>query len=307
MIMVIPVMLGVFTVVFILIRIVPGDPMMALLEDGIVSREILDSLRREYGLDQPIYVQYFDALSRLVRLDLGTSFHTGEPVAVMVKNALPYSLQLTCTAMVLAVVGGLIAGITSAIKHNKWQDSIAMVLATVGVAAPDFWLGLLLVYVFVLSLGWLPITEVGLGWRGLILPAVTLAVRPMASIARLARASCLEVLEEDYVRTARGKGLGERAVLLRHVLRNSLIPVVTIIGIDLAATLSNAIVVETVFARPGLGRLVAVSVVHKDFPATQSLVMLISLGYVLANVFVDSMYLILDPRIGSKTNVKFGG
>jgi len=301
LLLVIPIMIGVYTVVFILIRVVPGDPIMALIEDGVVTPDLIESLRHEYGLDRPVYVQYFDSLGRLLRLDLGTSFHTGQPVLQMVKEVLPYSVQLTLAAMAIAASFGLLTGVLSAVKHNTWLDTASMFFATVGIAAPDFWLGLMLIFLFVLILGWFPLTDVDFSWKYLALPAITLAVRPMASIARLARASCLEIFGEGYVLTARSKGLKERTVLGRHVLRNSLIPVITIIGIDLAATLSNAMVIEVVFARPGLGRLVLSSIFHKDFPAVQSTVMLISLAYVLANIFVDLSYSFLDPRIRTST------
>jgi ABC-type dipeptide/oligopeptide/nickel transport system permease component len=275
----------------------PGDPILALVEEGVVSVEQIEALRHEYGLDQPLYVQYTDTLKRLITLDLGTSFHTGQRVVDMVLAALPFSIQLTLIAMAIAATVGILAGIASAVKHNTWLDTSFMFLATVGIAAPDFWLGLMLVFLFVLQLGWFPITEVSLNWKVVALPAVTLAVRPMASIARLTRASVLEVLSEPYVVTARSKGLAERTIRVRHVLRNALIPVVTIMGIDLAATLSNAMIIEVVFARPGLGRLVLTSIMHKDFPAIQSSVMLISMAYVLANLFVDICYEYLDPRI----------
>ena len=302
LLMVIPIMLGVYTVVFILIRIVPGDPIMALVEDGVVTADQLESLRHEYGTDRPVLVQYFDSIGRLLRLDLGTSFHTGQPVGEMIMEVLPYSAQLTLTAMAIAAVFGLLSGVVSAIRHNTWIDTISMFGATVGIAAPDFWLGLMLIFLFVLALGWIPLTEVGFGPKFLILPAFTLAVRPMASIARLSRATTLETLSEGYVLTARSKGLKERTVIRRHALRNALIPVITIMGIDLAATLSNAMVIETVFARPGLGRLVLASIYHKDFPAVQSTIMIISLAYVLCNILVDLAYAFLDPRIRTSSS-----
>jgi len=301
LLLVIPIMIGVYTVVFILIRIVPGDPIMALIEDGVVSPELIESLRHEYGLDKPVYVQYFDSLGRLLRLDLGTSIHTGQPVVEMVKEALPYSLQLAVAAMAIAAVIGLVMGVFSAVRHNTWLDTASMFLATVGIAVPDFWLGLMLIFLFVLVLGWFPLTDVQFGLKWLILPAITLAVRPMASIARLARASCLEIFGEDYVLVAKSKGLRERTILGRHVLRNSLIPIITIMGIDLAAMLSNAMVIEVVFARPGLGRLVLTSIKHSDFPAVQSTIMLLSMAYVLANISVDIAYSFLDPRIRTST------
>ena len=297
LLLVVPIMLGVFTVVFILIRIVPGDPILSLVEEGIVTPERLEALRHEYGTDRPVLVQYFDSIGRLLRLDLGTSFHTGQPVWQEIKEFAPYSIQLTFAAMAIAAVFGLLAGVMGAIKHNTWLDTLATFGATVGIAAPDFWLGLMLIFLFVLVLGWFPLTEVGFGPEFLILPAITLAVRPMASIARLARASTLEVLSEGYIVTARAKGLRERTVIGRHALRNALIPVITIMGIDLAATLSNAMVIEVVFARPGLGRLVLTSITHKDFPVVQSTIMIISLAYVLCNIFVDIAYLFLDPRL----------
>lgn len=295
--LVVPLMIGVYTVVFILIRVVPGDPVMALIENGVVSPNTIASLRHEYGLDQPTYIQYLECLSRLIRLDLGTSFQTGQPVIDMVRDALPYSVQLTLTAMALAAIIGLVTGLISAVRHNSWLDTSSMFLSSLGIAVPDFWLGLMLILLFVMALGWFPLTEIDLGWKVLALPAITLAVRPMASIARLSRASFLEVLSEAYVLTARSKGLSEYRVLIRHVFRNAMIPVLTIMGIDLAATLSNAMVIEVVFSRPGLGRLVLTAILHKDFPVIQSLVMLIAITYVLTNLVVDLSYTLLDPRI----------
>jgi peptide/nickel transport system permease protein len=299
LLLIIPVAIGVYTVVFVMIRIVPGDPVMALVEEGVMSAERVESLRHELGLDRPVYVQYFDYMARLVRFDLGVSYTTGQPVKKMLLEALPYSVQLTLVAMLIATVLGLLTGIVSAIRHNSWADTVFMVLAVVGIATPDFWLGLLLILVFVLRLGWLPLTEVGLTWDILLLPAITLAVRPMASIARLSRASCLEVLNECYVTTARSKGLNEWKVILRHVVRNALIPVTTIIGLDLAATISNAMVIEVVFARPGIGRIILVAIQHKDFPTIQATITLSCIFYAVMNILVDLGYVALDPRLRS--------
>jgi len=297
LLLIIPVAVGVYTVVFLMIRIVPGDPVLALVEEGAMSADRMESIRHELGLDRPVYVQYFDYLVRLASFDLGVSFNTGQPVKKMILEALPYSLQLTAVAMFIATVFGLLTGTLSAVRHNSWADTAAMVLAVVGIAAPDFWLGLLLILVFVLRLGWFPLTEVGLSWNILLLPAVTLAVRPMASIARLSRASCLEVLHECYVTTARAKGLGERTVVLRHVVRNALIPVTTIIGLDLGATISNAMVIEVVFARPGIGRIILVAIQHHDFPTIQATVTLSCIFYAVMNILVDLGYVALDPRL----------
>lgn len=297
----IPVLIGVYTVVFIMIRVVPGDPVMSMMEEGIMSADRVESIRHELGLDQPLYIQYFDYMFRLARFDLGTSLMTGQSVSAMIQEALPYSLQLTFVAMALATVGGLFTGILSAIRHNSWTDTFLMFISVAGIAAPDFWLGLLLILVFVLKLGWFPLTEVGLDWKILVLPALTLTVRPMASIARLTRGSCLEVFGECYVVVARSKGLMERTVILRHVVRNALIPVITVIALDLAAMISNAMVIEVVFARPGVGRIILVAIQHKDFPTIQATVTLSCMVYVIMNILVDIGYVFLDPRLRSSS------
>ncbi len=297
----IPVLLGVFTLVFIMLRVVPGDPAMFLLESGLITPDLLENLRHQLGTDRPIHEQYVNTLFNILRGDMGVSFYFNRPVTALIWEFAPYSIQLTVTAMVLATVLGMILGVISAIKHTSWLDNVAMSISVAGLAIPSFWLGLMLVFVFVLRLGWFPITVTGgVGWQHLILPALTLAFRPLASIARLTRASFLEVLQQPYIVTARSKGLIERTVLMRHALKNALIPVITIIGIDVAATLSNAMIIEIVFARPGLGRLLIQAIIHKDFPTTQSLMLFIAFIYFLANVAVDLSYGYLDPRIQLK-------
>lgn len=299
----VPILLGVSFLTFSIIHLIPGDPVRMLLGDmgggsaaGDLSQEAYDNLKRELGLDRPFFVQYGSYLANAVQGDLGISYQTRRPVRTSIVEALPYTLQLTVAGLGIAVLLGFVVGIIAAIKRNTWLDSLTMAGSLVGVAMPSFWLGFLLIQAFAFRLGWLPATG-SEGWRTLILPALTLGLVAAGTVARLVRASMLEVLQHEYVITARAKGLAERLVITRHALRNALIPVVTIVGLQFGALLSGAVIVETVFARRGLGRLIVEAVLRRDFPMIQGTILVAALGYVLVNLLVDVSYAWLDPRI----------
>jgi ABC-type dipeptide/oligopeptide/nickel transport system permease component len=243
-----------------------------------------------------LWRQYVDELAALLQGRLGRSIRYGEPVSRLIMNFLPATVELAFVGLGIAVVLGIALGTLAALRPHGWLDYFSTVAALSGVSIPSFWLGLMLIFVFSLSLGWLPVTT-GSGWQRLIMPAVTLGLYSTGVISRLARSSLVQTLRLDYVMTARAKGLPSRAVVLRHALRNSLIPVVTIIGVELGNLLSGTVVVETVFARPGLGRLIIDSITYRDYPALQAALLVAACGYVLANALVDISYCYLDPRI----------
>ncbi|HEU5300115.1 MAG TPA: nickel ABC transporter permease [bacterium] len=291
-----PVLLGISIAVFFMMHLVPGDPAKMMLGELAVDKSAVENLRRQLGLDDPIMVQYGRFLGGAVRGDLGWSILENQPVSRMIRQVLPSTIELTLAGLGIAILIGGILGITAAVHQNSWLDNASMVVALWGVSMPSFWMGLLLIFLFSLKLGWLPATGQG-GVLRLIMPALTLGYVAAAVIARLVRSSMLEVLRQDYVRTARAKGLGERLVVYRHALRNALIPVVTVIGLQFGALLGGTVVIETVFSRPGIGRLAVSSILSKDFQVTQGTVLLSAVFYTLVNIVVDVSYAVLDPRI----------
>ena len=293
----IPVIFGVLTLVFMMVHLLPGDPAEAIASQspGMTQQDV-QRIRVQLGLDQPLYRQYLTFLSRLAHGDLGRSIFNGQPVRQMILTQFPSTLVLTLAGMSFAIVLGIVLGIASAVRHNTWLDSVSMGGALLGVSIPSFWLGLMLIFVFAVRLRWVPVVG-GSGVKGLILPALTLGFSAAAIIARLVRSSMLEILGQEYVQTARAKGLTGRTVILRHALRNALIPVVTIVGLQFGALLGGAVVVETVFARQGIGRMAVDAILSKDFPVVQGVVLLAALVYVVVNLLVDLLYSLLDPRI----------
>ncbi len=291
-----PVLLGISVVVFLMMHLVPGDPAKMMLGELAVQKEAIANLRRQLGLDDPIPVQYWRFLKGALHGDLGRSILENQPVARMIWQVLPSTVELTLTGLGIAVLLGGILGVTAAVRQNTWVDNASMVLALWGVSMPTFWMGLLLIFLFSLKLGWLPATGQG-GFQRLIMPAFTLGYVAAAVIARLVRSSMLEVLTQDYVRTARAKGLGDRLVIYRHALKNALIPVITVLGLQFGALLGGTVVIETVFSRPGVGRLAVTSILSKDFQVTQGTVMMSAVFYTLVNILVDVSYAFLDPRI----------
>jgi peptide/nickel transport system permease protein len=294
----IPVVLGVSVIVFMVMHLLPGDPVAVMLggPEGGASPEAMQALREELGLNDPIYVQYARYLAQALRGNLGRSIRTHRPVTRYLSEQLPSTVELTLAGMALAIAIGIPAGCISAIRRGSWIDTATMAITMSSLAMPNFWLGLLLILVFVYTLRWFPVTS-GSGVKALVLPVIVLGLRASANTARMTRSCMLEVLSQDYVRTARSKGLSEFAVVVRHALTNALIPVVTIIGLQVGDLLSGAVVVETVFARKGIGRLVVESVGNRDYPIVQGVVLLTAVVYVTLNFLVDTLYGYLDPRI----------
>lgn len=291
----VPTLVGVTVVVFALIRLVPGDPARLVL--GLqASEEEVRRLRVELGLDQPLPVQYARFLGRLVQGDLGRSVVTGEPVTREIAARLPATVQLAVASTLLATAAGMAAGVISATRQYSWVDYLVMTVALFGISLPVFWLGLMLMLLFSVHLRWLPAGGYGTPAH-LVLPTVTLAAFSVAIIARMTRSSLLEVLHQDYVRTAWAKGLGAQAVVLRHALKNALIPVVTVIGLQFGGLLGGAILTETVFAWPGMGRLLVGAIVARDYPVVQGAVLVFAALFTLVNLAVDVLYAYVDPRI----------
>jgi ABC-type dipeptide/oligopeptide/nickel transport system permease component len=297
LLMLVPVLFGVATLTFILMYVVPGDPVRALAGERY-DEETLARMRTELGLDRPLVVQYAAFLGRLARFDLGRSFVTRRPVAEAIRERFPKTLELALSAMALAIVGGIVIGTIAAWGRHPVISRILMTGSLVGVSMPVFWLGLLLIYLFAIKLRVLPPSGYGGGSiRNLILPAFTLSFASMATIARVTRSGMLDALGEDYVRTARAKGLGERVVLGKHVLRNALIPVITIAGADFGSYLSGSVLTESIFGWPGLGRFVVQAILKRDFPVIQGAVLFMAVLFILVNLAVDLSYGAIDPRV----------
>ena len=293
---VVPVLFGVTLAVFSMLFLVPGDPVKMMLAEFVTNPDQIAQMRAQLHLDEPILQQYGRFVGNAVRGDLGTSIRSRRPVATEIAENVGSTAQLALASMAVAIGLGIPLGLVAALGRNSWLDVAVMVVALLGVAMPSFWLGLLLIFAFSLHLGWFPATGGG-DLHHLVLPAVTLGMIAAAIIARLTRSSMLEVLGQDYVRTARAKGLAWWGVVVRHALKNALIPIVTIFGLQFGNLLAGAVIVETVFSRPGLGRLVVGGILAKDFPLVQGAVLFVAVAYVLINVLVDVAYAFVDPRI----------
>lgn len=293
------VLCGVSVITFGLTFLTPGDPAKTVLRQQYgqtPSRAVVEAFREKHGLDEPLVVQYVDWLTGVLRGDLGSSYISGRPVVELLADALPPTLELSTAALVVALVVAVPAGVLSAVHRGEWIDSLSQLGALIGVSMPNFWLGYLLIILFSLQLSLFPVAGSG-GFSHLVLPAVALGTGMTAIITRLVRMSLLEVLDEPYVKTARSKGLSERIVVYKHALRNALIPVVTVVGLQFGFLLSGAVVVEIVFQRPGIGVLLVDSVFARDYPVVQGAVLLIAVLFVLTNALVDITYQYLDPRI----------
>ncbi len=323
LLMLIPVLIGISIITFVMIRLIPGDPARIMAGERATEEQV-QRVREMWGLDKPLHEQYIIYMKNLARGNLGRSLKRNEAVTQELRWALPTTIELAFAAMFVAILIGIPAGIIAAYKQNSWWDLLVMVGSMVGISMPVFWLGLLLIYVFALKLGWMPPSgrlSVGIkitpitgmytvdalitgNWRGfvdalkhLIMPAVAVGTIPMAVIARMTRSSLLEVLRQDYIRTARAKGLAERAVIFRHALKNAFLPVVTIIGLQLGTLLVGAILTETIFALPGMGRLIVDRILSRDYPVVQGAVLVFAATFVFINLIVDISYAYLDPRI----------
>ena len=295
LILTLPVLFGVATLVFSLIHLVPGDPAQAMLGDG-ASPEDIAQLRTRLGLDRPLVEQYARYLKGLVQGDLGTSLRTQQPVTTQIAERLPATAELASAAMLVAVALALPLGLIAAVWRGTWADQSAMGLALVGISVPGFWLGPLLALIFAVELGWLPVSGRGT-LAHLVLPAITLGSALAAILARMTRASVLEELREQYVVAARARGASRVRAVVVHALRNSLIPVVTILGLQLGAVLTGSIITETIFSWPGVGRLLIQSINFRDYPMVQGCILLIAVTYVTMNLLTDLVYGWLDPRI----------
>ncbi|HET6948126.1 MAG TPA: ABC transporter permease [bacterium] len=319
----VPVFFGVILVVFVISRLTPGDPARIILGER-ATPEAMAQLREALGLDEPLPLQFVGYLGRAMRGDLGRSIQSNERVIVDLATRFPATVELTASAMLIASTVGVLTGVLAAVRQNSWFDGFSMFAALFGFSMPIFWLGIMLILLFAWQLGWFPISGrldfaielqrvsnfyvidalVARNWaaltdalRHLVLPAVTLSTVPLAIIARMTRSSLLEVLRQDYVRTARAKGLAERRVVLAHALRNASIPVITVIGLNVGSLLGGAILTETIFAWPGVGRLVVDAIFARDYPVVQGTVLVIAIVFVLVNLLVDLAYAYLDPRI----------
>lgn len=292
----IPVCIGVAFIVFTLLHISPGDPVKMMMGES-VSQEVLEETRESLGLNDPFLTQFVRyAKDVFLHFDLGSSYATQQPVMAEILDCFPNTLKLTLISMTVAIVGGILFGVISAVNQNKWIDSTITVIALMGISFPSFWLGLLLILLFAVHLGWLPSSGFD-GWRSMIMPCGVLALQSVASLTRMTRSSMLDVIRQDYVRTAKAKGLTGRAIILFHELKNALIPVVTMIGMDFGSLLGGAVLVETIFSVQGIGRLMVDSIKRRDYPVVQGCVIFIAIACCLVNLLVDLLYMVIDPKL----------
>lgn len=299
LLMLIPVILGVSFLVFFIMSLSPGDPARTILGEN-APQESVDALREELGLNDPVIVQYVNYMKDLLHGDLGESYKSGRPVFGEIVARFPATLKLAFWGMVFAVVLSIPIGIISATKQYSITDSVSMVFALLGVATPNFWLGLMLIIGFSLKLRWFPSGGMEAGWRSLILPVITLGTGCMANITRTTRSSMLEVIRQDYIRTAKAKGVSRNKVINKHALKNALIPVVTVIGLQFGSLLGGAVLTEAVFSWPGVGTFLVSSIKAKDTPAVLGCVIVFSICFSIVNLCVDLLYAYIDPRIKSK-------
>lgn len=291
----VPILFGVSLVIFGMVHLVPGDPVQVMLGTD-ASPVQAQALRHELGLDKPLPLQYAMFVGNLVHGDLGTSIVSRRPVTQEIGDRLPATLQLTAAAMAIAIVLGVGIGTLAAASRSRFWEGALMLGATMGVSVPTFWIGLLLIYFFALQLGWFPVLG-NPNFKGTILPAITLALPAAAVLARVTRSSLVEVLRQDYIRTALAKGLRWRTVVRRHALRNAVIVVLTIVGLQFGGLMAGSVIVETVFARPGIGSFAIGAIQARDYPVIQGITLVYSLFYVVINLVLDVLYSLVDPRI----------
>jgi len=294
----VPVLLGVTLVIYLIMSMAPGDPAKVILGEQATPEQIAE-LRAEMGLDDPVLVQYGRYVFGLLQGDMDESYNSGLPCNVEIFARFPNTLRLTITAMSIAVILALPIGIVAAVKQNSVFDGVSMFVALIGLSMPVFWLGLLLILFFSLRLGWFPSSGAE-SWKSLVLPAVTLGFQQMASIARVTRSSMLEVIRSDYIRTARAKGVAESKVITKHALKNALIPTVTVIGLNFGGMLGGSVMTESVFAWPGIGRLMVQSINKRDIPMVLGCTIMFSVSASVVNLLVDVLYGFIDPRIKSQ-------
>jgi ABC-type dipeptide/oligopeptide/nickel transport system permease component len=291
-----PILLGLTVIIFGMLHLLPGDPVQAILQQTGATQEAIAKLRSQLGLDLPLHIQYLRYMNGLLHGDMGSSLFTYRPVTEIIQQNVGATMELAFSAMLLALIVGIPLGLLAAVFRDSWLDNLAMSVAVMGVSMPGFWLGLLLILLFSVTLRWLPSGGHGTVQQ-LILPAFVLGLNGAAVIARLTRSSMLEVLRQEYMTTARAKGGSNLYVLMRHGLKNSLIPVITVAGLQFGFLLGGTVVVETVFARPGLGRTAIDAIIYKDLPVVQGIVLFVAVIYMLINLVVDLCYAYIDPRI----------
>lgn len=303
LLLMIPVIVMVALLTFLLIRLIPGDPAGQMLGLDATMQEI-EEVRQEMGLDQPLYKQFLIWAGNVIKGDLGHSIFLNQPVSTAIVEHLECTISLALLALTYSVLVAVPIGVIAAVKQNAWQDKLVMSFALFGVSAPSFWLGLMAIFIFAVYLGWFPSQGYEMladGFRQwlwfIILPALSLGIQTAALIARMTRSSMLEVLRQDYIRTARAKGLKENRVIFKHALKNGLIPVLTVVGMTLGQLLGGAVITETVFSLPGIGQLVITAIKNRDYPMVQGVIMFIAVIYVCANLLVDILYGWFDPRI----------
>jgi peptide/nickel transport system permease protein/oligopeptide transport system permease protein len=294
----VPVILGVIFAVMLTIELIPGDPVTLMLGEH-ATQESVAAVREALGLDKPLLVRYAQYIGNLLHGDLGRSLRERRQVSEELADVWPATLELTAAALIIAVIGGVLAGVVSAVWPNSFFDGVTRLTSLFGLSMPVFWTGLTLIVVFSLWLNWLPVGGSG-SLRHLIMPAVTLSLPSLAMVARMTRSSVLEVLREDYIRTARAKGVHERVVVLKHGLRNACIPIVTLLGLQVGQLLGGAVLTETVFAWPGMGRLIVRAIFARDYILLQGAILVFALAFVLINLLVDISYAMFDPRVSRR-------
>ncbi len=291
----IPVLIGVTLLVFFIMHLAPGNAAQIILGENATPDQIA-ALEKEMGLDQPVIVQYLRYLGGLLHGNLGNSYATGTSVTTEIMARFPYTVRLTFVAAVFSIILALPLGIIAAVRQNTWVDSASMVFSLIGVSMPIFWLALMLILVFSLKLGWFPVYGAD-SWKSIILPAVSLGFMNMASIARTTRSSMVETIRQDYIRTAYSKGLNEREVIMKHAFPNGMLPTITVIGLEIGQMLGGSVLTETVFAWPGVGRLLIQSINGRDTPTVMGCIILMTISFALVNLIVDLLYGVFDPRV----------
>ena len=293
--MMVPVLLAVTIIVFSILHLVPGDPVRLALGE-MASQQAYDRMRAELGLDKPLYIQYFSFLGRLIRLDLGKSVIYREDVTKLLAGKLLNTLELTGSALILSYLFAVPLGVLAAVKRNTVIDYLSMGIAIAGVSIPSFWLGFLLISLFAIQLQWFPIAGYG-GIKYLVLPAVTLGFGGAAQVARMTRSSLLEVINQDYIQTAKAKGLRYTTVITKHALKNALIPIVTLLGLRIGWLIGGAVVIEIVFLRPGVGRMLVNAIYMRDFPIVQGVTLILAITVILGNLLADILYAVVNPKV----------
>ena len=292
----IPVVIGITFLVFMIMQLAPGDPVRMILGDS-AEPEAIEAMREEMGLNDPVLVQYGRYMVNLLHGDMGTSYTNQRPVAHEVFSGVPATFDLALVSAVVSILIAIPLGVVAAVKQNTLFDNLSMVLSLVGISMPAFWLALMLMLVFSLRLGWFPVQGNSDGWRSFVLPSIAIGFMNMAAIARTTRSSMLETIRQDYIRTARSKGISEGEVIMHHAFGNALIPTITVVGVQLRGLLGGAVLTETVFACPGLGRLMVQAVNGRDVPVVMGCIVILSIGFSIVNLIVDLAYGFIDPRV----------